>query len=55
VGASWPDASETRTSESRQVKTAAFDILKRIIVKKSYAKEVTAVKAKRRRQSTRYS
>jgi hypothetical protein len=31
VGASWPEASGIKTSESRQVKTAAFDILKRIM------------------------
>src|SRR5437016_5543814 len=35
VGASWPEARGIKTSESRQVKTAAFDILKRIIVNKS--------------------
>jgi hypothetical protein len=36
VGASWPEARGIKTSESREVKTAAFDILKRIIVEKSY-------------------
>ncbi len=51
VGANWPEASGTKTSESRQEKMLAFDILKRIIVK-SYRKQTTAVKAKKRRQST---
>jgi hypothetical protein len=46
VGASWPEARETKTSESRQEKMLAFDILKRIIVK-SYRKQTTAVKAKK--------
>jgi hypothetical protein len=45
VGASWPEARGIKTSESRQVKAATFDILKRIIVKESYAKQTTAVKA----------
>jgi len=45
VGASWPEARGIKTSESREVKTAAFDILKRIIVEESYAKQTTVVKA----------
>ena len=46
VGASWPEARGIENSESRQVKTPAFDILKRIIVTKTYRKQTMAVKAK---------
>jgi hypothetical protein len=33
VGASWPEAMETKNSESRQVKTLAFNILEGIIIR----------------------
>src|SRR6266404_434575 len=35
VGASWPEAMGTKNSESRQVKTPAFNILERIIIRNS--------------------
>src|SRR5437867_184603 len=52
VGATWPEARGIKSSESRQVKTAAFDILKRIIVKKILPEQTTPIKTKRKRQST---
>jgi hypothetical protein len=35
VGASWPEAMQTKNSESRQVKTLAFNILEWIIIRNS--------------------
>ena len=49
-GAVWPEAMDTKNSESRQVKTLAINILKRIIVRNSLC-ERSRIRASGRRPS----